>query len=563
MNKKRIAYIFLLVGLLGLIGSVWGIPCINQISGSNINNPSYAELSNSTIIYTHEVDRVIEPFEVSVNLSSTYPDATKVEMTIYYSNATDINYTLTEVSNIWSYSLYFEPNAPLGQQSFQLFVYEGVILSDQSYIQFFEIKNSAPKIGISLSHSEIYRNETLFFNVTPMDAEDSFSTLTWSWQILYQSLVINSSAGNKQISDLSHFFPSTLANNRLGEYSLKGTISDSDGAITTNTVNFTVLNNAPIITAYNITFLNNESQILRDTEHFNLKVNVSDVEVAPNNIFLKIHLYGPSDTFIDRSGRMTRSSPWNFDGNISLPLSVPTGQYTGEIIAYETINDIEYNTSTSFTFSLLNNIPNASAISFTLNDRIPTGSGLRFKEFEKITFKINVTDVDPEGIEIIQILLIPIPGEEELFFSFRNPENDVLEFTIYAKDLPYGQWVTWIYVIDSDGERIQSAVSYSFDIIQDRFPKILPWIMLLVGAVVAFGIAMAFLGTRYISLRRDFDNLLSRSGEYKKSESVPKKVEPETPSPKKEQSKTADKSSVTIKKSPTKKHKLFREIKKK
>jgi len=174
-----------------------------------------------------------------------------------------------------------------------------------------------------------------------------------------------------------------------------------------------------------------------------------------------------------------------------------------------------------------------------------------------------VTDVDVEGIEIIRIHLRS-PDGEEFIYPFLNDDDNYIEYTIYAKDLAHGQWVTHIYVIDFDGAEVQAFLSYSFDILPEQFNKVLPWIMLIVGAVIAFGVSMAVLGTRYISLKRNFDNLLSRSGEYKKQEvktSKPKSQPPKSSPPEKTES--SEPATPKSKSSSTKKHELFRKIKKK
>ena len=188
---------------------------------------------------------------------------------------------------------------------------------------------------------------------------------------------------------------------------------------------------------------------------------------------------------------------------------------------------------------------------------------MRIKEFEPITFAINITDVDVEGIEMIRIHLIS-PNGTEFIYPFINPEDNLLEYTLSAKDLAYGQWITWIYVVDFDGAEVHADLPYSFDIIPERFNTYLPWIMLVIGAVIAFGVSMAVLGTRYITLRRNFDNLLSRSGDYKKQDSKPKKSKPQTTnSPPPEKKESSEPSSPKKKSSATKKHELFRKIKKK
>jgi hypothetical protein len=346
---------------------------------------------------------------------------------------------------------------------------------------------------------------------------------------------------------------------------IKGVISDSDGGSSTTSAYFTLENNAPVITSYNVNFPDdlNPDRILRETEEFGLSVNVSDVEVLPDDINLRVKLTDESGNFYWRSGSMERSSPWHFVGNISVGDDYTLGEYTCLIEAYEVINTVDYYTNTSFTFTVGNNLPVGENITYTINGNIPTDFGLRIKEFEDITFAINVTDVDIEGIEFIRIHLIS-PDGEEFIYPFLNDEDNYIEYTISAKDLAYGQWITWIYVVDFDGAEVHALLSYSFDVLPEKFTSYLPWIMLIIGAVIAFGVSMAVLGTRYINLKRNFDNLLSRSGDYIKQEIKTSKSKAQTPkSTQPEKTESSEPVNPKKKSSPTKKHDLFRKIKKK
>jgi hypothetical protein len=567
MHKKRITYIFLLIGLMGIFGALWGTQQIYQSQSVKqpFTFPITAELSNSTITYTEEVERVTQAFRVNVDLRGTaFTSATKVNMTISYSNATQITYNLVESStDIWTFSKYFRYTAPLGTQYFHIYIYNNEVLLEDSYDQDFEIINSPPRMGFELSQATIMRNNTLFFNITPTDAETPYYDLTWSWKLLFGIVEMNASGSLKEITNLSHYFPANTTNSRLGIYTLKGTVTDGNGLTTYSYAYFTLENNKPSIELYNRTFPDvlYPNQIHRQIESLILDVNVTDVEVDPSNINLRILIHKPSGETIDLSNRMYRTDPnWNFHGFLNFSSSNPIGEYTCEMIAYETINDVEYNTNQSFAFTLLNNEPNGENITYSINDIVPSGSGLRIKEFETITFTINVTDVDVEGIEMIQLKLLHEDGDEIIFPLI--PVNDYIEYTISAQNLAYGQWVTWVIAVDGDGAEAQAMLSLSFDILPDTFNKVLPWIMLSIGAVIAFGVSMAVLGTRYITLRRNFDNLLSRSGDYKKPDTKKGKSQPEQ-SPVVEKNEPSSSSTPVKKKSTKSKHELFRKIKKK
>lgn len=565
MHKKRITYIFLLIGLLSIFGTLMGAQrnFNTQSSQQPLRVPSPAELSNSTITYTKEVERVTQIFRVKVNLTGTaFTIATKVNMTISYSNATQITYDLTETeTDVWSFSKSFSYQAPLGTQRFHLYIWNVSTLLEDSDDQDFKIKNSPPRMGFNLSNTSITRNNTIFFNITPTDAETPFYNLIWSWQLLFGAVLMNSSGGLKEITNLSHHFPTTTTNSRLGIYTLKGTVTDLDGLTKYSYATFNLTNNLPRIKIFNTTWPDelNPDQIYRKIDTFRLDVNVTDVEAQPNAIDLAVLLHKPTGETVNISTWMHRTDPsWHFNGLINLSSLYPVGTYTCEIIAYETINAVVYSSNETFDFTLLNNEPEGN-VSYTINGDVPSGIGLRIKEFDTITFAINVTGVDVEGVEIVRIKLLSPDGKEFIYPLI--PVDDYVEYTISARNLAYGQWYSWIYVIDEDGVEVQSTLSLSFDILPEKFGKVLPWIMLAVGAVIAFGISMAVVGTKYINLRRDFDNLLSRTGEYKKPDSKNPKTTPKQ-SPTSEKTEESSTSAPEKKKSITKKHELFRKIKK-
>lgn len=233
MHKKRITYIFLLIGLLGIFGTVWGTQNTlnSQPTQQPFTVPVTAALDNSTITYTKEVERVTQEFRVTVDLTGTVYKTitTVVNITFSYSNATQISYDLTEgASDVWSFSKYFGYQAPLGSQSFQVFVGNTTQEFDNSDDMDFEIINSPPRIRFDLSDTTITRNNTLFFNVTPTDAETPYTDLAWSWEILFGIATIVPSTSGPEITNLSHFFPANTSDNRLGEYVIKGVISDDD-----------------------------------------------------------------------------------------------------------------------------------------------------------------------------------------------------------------------------------------------------------------------------------------------------------------------------------------------
>jgi hypothetical protein len=110
MHKKRITYIFLLIGLLGILNTIWVVDFNTNSPSPDLGVPYSAPLDNSTITYTAEVHRVVEPFDIELDLTNDFPTATKVNMTLTYSNTTVETYDLSEdATDVWYFSKYFAP----------------------------------------------------------------------------------------------------------------------------------------------------------------------------------------------------------------------------------------------------------------------------------------------------------------------------------------------------------------------------------------------------------------------------------------------------------------------
>ncbi|MHA1338500.1 MAG: hypothetical protein ACTSRZ_01275 [Promethearchaeota archaeon] len=481
--------------------------------------PDSSLIQDSQISYNAQVERVLGDLDVYVDLSSSsadpHTDATQVNLTISFSNGTVQNITQTSHSNyVWNIKYSPDANAPLGLHSFNITVFNGTNYYYSNNFNF-TILDSYPKIAITLSNTTIYRNNTLYFNITPSDAEDSLEDLTWSSGIYKASN--DQLLGGTLNSELerSYTFLDTFANSELGSYYIQATVTDKEGNSTTVREYFNVLNNIPQIEYVSLIFSDSEytnpanNELLRGYGNINITVNATDVEKALSpSLKLNIKAINSYNVTLD-FGSIDPINPnptgnYQFNYLLNIPKYRESGQYQLFLTLYEENFGIEYNSTAIYYFTVINNPPNGSLIDFNINGKKSAEQPLTFKEFEDLEFSINVTDADLEGIELVKLCLIDEEGNW-MNFSFKYRSN-VFNFTLRARDLTIGQWNAYVYVIDSDGAEAVTQNVIAFDIQRDTFSSYLPYIMLGLGFVAGFIITFLAIGTKYLTIKRDIEN---------------------------------------------------------
>lgn len=534
-NRKQKVILFSLLFVVSLIAAS---PTMNtMIQSSNDSNnqaqlsqPSASAIFDNNITYNSPVVRVLGTMNVQVDLTSYNLNENNVNLTIFLNNGTSLVYSMTHpypTSHIWSKGYTPSPTAPLGEQNFTINVNSstGPIISNN---QTFTIKDSLPQINIQLSNSVIYRNNSISFNVTPSDAENNLAQLTWSSQI------VNVSNNNAILAT----FPKPYAYNmtypfsiysQLGTYEVIANVTDLDGNTTTNHAYFTVANNPPTIIGHTLSISANETggvstnpdlnQILRVSGRMDVAVNVTDVEFNNDNSQLAVMLTATderNDT-LDLSSfgttpiKESNYKTFSFD-NIKIPSSAPAGNWSLNITAYK-IDEPTCNSSFVYSFIVINNIPNASLIQYSINNNTAQSQSLSFQEFQNLVFDINVTGVDPEGVQFVKLDIV---GQDNQWynFTFSNSNNDLVNFTLNAGVLAPGQYYVYVYVVDGDGVQVGTANVMSFVILPDTFSSFLPWLMLIFGIIAGAGVMLVILGSRYRSLRKDYVDLVS-GADYK------------------------------------------------
>ena len=533
--KHKIQIKFIAISLI-ILFAVTVTPKLLEIEGKNntskeVNNiatPEFSAIEESNITgFKDSIERVLGVMEIKVNLTGSFPPSYEVNLTIGYSDGTTSNYTMTnDTSDLWEFDFTPLANASLGTSTLNITLYDGLSYQHSSN-EVFQIENSVPSIGIMISDTEVYRNNSIYFNITPSDAEDSISELTWNSTIIRASTDIPLTGTINSELEREHLFLSSFDDNFLGMYYIEANILDSDGNSSVNRIYFSVLNNNPEIIWSDIQFSDTETtdpgsnEILRVSGTMEIKVNVSDVdksnlEAAINGGEIELRIWAEgTDTYVFTNiiatiGDAGENS--DFKCNVTIPDFISKGNYKLFITVFETINSVEYESTVEYDFVIVNNLPDASLIEYSINDLTPGETSLlRFQEFGDLDFKINVTDCDPEGIEFIRLSLINEEGDW-INFTFQNdPATNVIEYTMRARDLTPGQWYIYIYITDGDGEEFSSGAgnTISFDIVADEFSVFLPYLMLIFGTILGLGIGVLLIGIKYVSMKRNYETNLS------------------------------------------------------
>ena len=529
--KHKIQIKSIAVSLI-ILFSVVITPKLLEIEGKKINEevnfytaPESSSIGESNITgFKESIERVLGVMEIKVDLTGSTIPTNEVNLTIGYSTGASLNYTMTNTTSeeLWEFNFTALANAPLGASTLNVTFHDGSVYQHSSS-RVFQIENSIPSVGIMISNSEVYRNNSIFFNITPSDAEDPISELTWNSTLYRDSddyLLLENT--NSELES-NFFFLSSLANSVLGLHYIEAHVLDSDGNTSINRIYFSLLNNNPEIVWSDVQFSDTETtdplsnEILRVSGTMEIKVNVSDVdksnlEASIDNEDIKLRIWAEGIDNIDdidfsNDIESTIGEPGensDFKCNVTIPATKSIGDYNLFITVFETINLVVYESTVEYDFTIVNNLPDASLIEYSINDLTPGGvNPLRFQEFDNLHFTINVTNTDPEGIEFIRLCLIN-EANEWINFSFYNPIDNIIEYTMRARDLAPGQWYAYIYITDGDEVEISSG-AISFDIVSDEFSVFLPYLMLIFGILLGLGVGVLLVGLKYVSMKRSYE----------------------------------------------------------
>lgn len=515
---RKINQLISIFCLMCFIFSIWqGVYLLNSNKGyTNISEPKLwsSSLTNEQIIYDSSVERFFGTWHVTVDLTidEIHLDAVEVNVTLTFNNGTVQNLTLQENEDIWSGQYNPDANAPVGVNRFNVTVFDGLSFIYSSNYDFI-ILNSLPKVEITLNTTELYRGQTLQYNVTPTDAEDPLYLLTWTSAICKASNHVE--MGGSNVSNLLttsyNGFGKTFPNDQLGQYYVQARVIDKEGNSTTVRKYFNVYDNIPQIDEMVLEFSDSEytnpsnKEVLRGSGTLKFTINVTDVEKTTTTYpRLKVYTISNKNNSIDFGiFEPIEANPvddYQFSSTLTIPAFMDVGVNYIYFVLYDITFTISRNNTSYQSFTVFNNIPNASKIDFTINNKRTSSGGLIIEEFEEIAFWVNLTNCDVEGLTLVKICLLD-KDNKWTNFTFSYTAN-TLNYSIRAKDLKAGQWIVYISVVDSDGAQVQTATPMAFDIKIDWFSRFLPYLMLLIGIGAGVGLIAAIFGPRYLRYQR-------------------------------------------------------------
>jgi hypothetical protein len=218
-----------------------------------------------------------------------------------------------------------------------------------------------------------------------------------------------------------------------------------------------------------------------------------------------------------------------FEGNFTIDASSPKGNYKVEFEASDQNGGMGIEGAY---INIKNNPPEIDGFEINENE---TDERISVRYGEDLTFKFDVDDI--EGISYVTVNLKAedaIEGQEDEYEISAEFEDD-LEIIIRTEDLVTGTWTVYISVTDIDGET--TDLDDNFDtgpqqiiIIPDILSSILPWLTLIIGAIigliVGIGIAYYRAKAKYLKYKETEEKVPSK----KESVSAKKPMKGEKPS---------------------------------
>ncbi len=363
----------------------------------------------------------------------------------------------------------------------------------------YPIAASNPPFGsIQLSTDEVYRGQTLAYNVTVAAIGFTLEQLLWSVDIQnntgnLSTLGFETDFGNPQLNSTWTPDPNTVS---AGNYWVVLWIKN-DTDETTVYKNFTILNNLPVFHS-----LSADKSSAKRAESFNVTVNVTDAEItnfAPSTGNIYVRVYYRDTLGVTSSVNTQAMGGGNYSAIVNtIGLSSPTGAYTfwvgvqdyrpGMETPQETISSI-------ILVTILNQNPTINlATGLIVNDQYPSSSDVSVRMGN--TINITITASDPENsVRFILINLKHIETDTWINYTM-NYLNFPHTLIINSEDLQVGTWAFYITVVDVDGGKTVPPQNPTIEILPELWTIAAPIVFLLIGILVGLAVGYALLSWR-------------------------------------------------------------------
>ncbi len=363
--------------------------------------------------------------------------------------------------------------------------------------------------SIQLSDEEIYRGETLEYNVTVAAWGYPLELLNWSfnienstdgitWTNLTDITVPFDTKGESPVLNKTWYVdPAKVI---AGDYRVVLWIK-TDTTETWVYKNFRVLNNLPVFNS-----IYSEKSSIDRINTFNVTANVTDVEItnlAPggqgdDNIFVKV--YYRDTNGIVRNARARGLGNNNYSAAIEILNSYPIGTYNFWVGVQDYrpgMEPEEETLSDTFLVTVENQDPSFDIkAGILINDQNPSISGTNISIRMGDSINITIIASDPENS--VHFVLINLQHDEtgkwvNYTMNYHNFPHTII---IDSSDLNVGKWNIWITVIDDDGGITQPSAVPNIEITVETWSVAAPIVFLVIGIFIGIAIGMAVFSWR-------------------------------------------------------------------
>jgi hypothetical protein len=240
----------------------------------------------------------------------------------------------------------------------------------------------------------------------------------------------------------------------------------------------------------------NQTTAVRGNDTFKITVKVSDGD-SLDRIRMKLTTMDPKtggNWFL--SGYSEIISLDDDDSTFTKDCTVPYTAAVGTMQIVVDVYDLDIPTSKDtalLEIMILNNPPEIT--NFSINQK--TDGDFSFKGNMELNFGFVASD--PENkLKYAKVSITSEAGGEFKTYNYTfDMTSNNANFSIYTKDLPYGEYTVYGFVIDSEGAESKFASAYNLIILEDRSGAWTPWVMLLIGIASGLIIGIFILSTKY------------------------------------------------------------------
>ncbi|MHA1680019.1 MAG: hypothetical protein ACTSUE_03360 [Promethearchaeota archaeon] len=411
-------------------------------------------------------DRINRAINISVNANGMRADnggpvtnVDSIQLNITFPNGTIVDYSMIHsvaAPDNERYHLIWKTNTTMDNGTYEIRAYPNTptqytAINYDDNLTTIAVRNFAPQGFIEFNTTDIYRNQTLGFNLSVFDLETPFENLTWNLSLYKGGGIAIKEWGTGDDLNQTYFFNGTDDTLINEPYSFDLLIHDTSGGEFDQKIKtFNVLNHKPVV--HSVTY-NWTETLMRVSESMFFEMNVSDYEDDNSTLDGRIILQDIST--LDNISESSWEFAWNLTSNLYqaelfLPSQALIREYGIIIEVYDSEGPSDEGTTTyippqNSTIKVGNNLPEVHGLK--INGK--PANGLHFQLGTNLDFSVNVSDV--EGMSYVEVILTHQgAGLEDM--SFLVLESSGYNFTVAANLLEKGTYIINVKAYDADGD---------------------------------------------------------------------------------------------------------------